>query len=347
MTRTVSDDARKALDSSLQDIRRKWGEGAVIRLGDREHIASVRAIPTGALNLDLALGVGGVPRGRVTEVYGPESSGKTTLALHLIANAQKEGGLAAFIDAEHALDVEYAAKLGVQLDDLLVSQPDSGEQALEILDSLISSNAIDIAVVDSVAALVPQAELQGEMGDSHVGLQARLMSQGLRKIAGTVNRSGTSVLFTNQIREKVGVHFGSPETTSGGRALKFYSSVRLDIRRIGQIKQGSDVVGNRTRVKCVKNKCAPPFRMAEFDIEFSRGISEEGVLVDMGAEDGVIDQAGAWFNYNGIRLAQGRDNAKAFLADNPDIAEEIREQILEGRMPATQEDDEDEEERAS
>src|SRR5690606_12614273 len=284
-------------------------------------------IPTGALNLDAAIGIGGMPRGRITEIYGPESSGKTTLCLHVIANAQRAGGVAAFIDAEHALDIEYARKLGVDIENLLVSQPDTGEQALEIAELLIRSSAVDVLVVDSVAALVPRAEIEGEMGDSHVGLQARLMSQALRKLTGAVNRSHTSVIFTNQIREKIGVMFGSPETTTGGRALKFYSSVRLDIRRIGAIKEGQDNTGNRTRVKVVKNKMAPPFKQAEFDVMYNEGISRTGLLIDLGVENDIVNKSGAWFSYGDVRLGQGRENAKQFLNESEDLAAEIEVKV--------------------
>ncbi|MGI9627163.1 MAG: recombinase RecA, partial [Longimicrobiales bacterium] len=288
----------------------------------------MESISTGAINLDAAIGIGGVPRGRISEIYGPESSGKTTLCLHVIANAQRTGGIAAFIDAEHALDIQYARKLGVDVDNLLVSQPDTGEQALEIAEVLIRSNAVDVVVVDSVAALVPRAEIEGEMGDSHVGLQARLMSQALRKLTGAVNRSQTSVIFTNQIREKIGVMFGSPETTSGGRALKFYASLRMDIRRIGALKEGQDVIGNRTRVKVVKNKCAPPFRQAEFDILYAQGISHTGLLIDLGVEEGIVDKAGSWFSYGELRLGQGKENTRVFLEENEDVAEEIEGRLL-------------------
>jgi recombination protein RecA len=289
----------------------------------------IDAISTGAINLDAAIGIGGIPRGRMTEVYGPESSGKTTLCLHVIANAQRKGGIAAFVDAEHALDIEYARKLGVDVENLLVSQPDTGEQALEIAELLIRSNAVDVVVIDSVAALVPRAEIEGEMGDTHVGLQARLMSQALRKLAGAVNRSRTSVIFTNQIREKIGVMFGSPETTSGGRALKFYASVRLDIRRIGAIKDGQEVVGNRTRVKVVKNKVSPPFKQAEFDVMYNEGISHHGLLVDLGVEHDIVNKSGAWFSYGQTRIGQGRENAKVFLKENPEIANEIDQRVRE------------------
>jgi recombination protein RecA len=317
----------KALDTALTQIERSYGKGAIMRMGVDGAPVSIPAIPTGALNLDAAIGIGGIPRGRISEVYGPESSGKTTICLQVIANAQKGGGIAAFIDAEHALDVGYARKLGVDVDNLLVSQPDTGEQALEIAEVLIRSNAIDVVVIDSVAALVPRAEIEGEMGDSHVGLQARLMSQALRKLTGAVNRSHTAVVFTNQIREKVGVMFGSPETTSGGRALKFYASVRLDIRRIGAIKDGQDVVGNRTRVKVVKNKCAPPFRQAEFDIQYNEGVSHTGLLVDLGVEHGIVDKSGSWFSYGDLRLGQGKENSKVFLTENQDIADEIEAKL--------------------
>jgi recombination protein RecA len=328
--RKNADQRQKALDTALTQIERSYGKGAIMRMGADGGPASIEAISTGSLNLDAAIGIGGIPRGRISEIYGPESSGKTTICLHVIANAQKDGGIAAFIDAEHALDVNYARKLGVDVDNLLVSQPDTGEQALEIAEVLIRSNAIDLVVIDSVAALVPRAEIEGEMGDSHVGLQARLMSQALRKLTGAVNRSHTSVIFTNQIREKVGVMFGSPETTSGGRALKFYASVRLDIRRIGAIKDGQDVIGNRTRVKVVKNKCAPPFRQAEFDIQYNEGISHTALLVDLGVEHGIVDKSGSWFSYGDLRLGQGKENAKLFLLENEDIAQEI-----EARLRAT------------
>ncbi|MGB1656601.1 MAG: recombinase RecA [Longimicrobiales bacterium] len=318
---------QKALDTALTQIERSFGKGAIMRMGEDGGPTAIEAIATGAINLDAAIGIGGIPRGRISEIYGPESSGKTTICLQVIANAQRSGGIAAFIDAEHALDVGYARKLGVDVDNLLVSQPDTGEQALEIAEVLIRSNAIDVVVIDSVAALVPRAEIEGEMGDSHVGLQARLMSQALRKLTGAVNRSHTSVIFTNQIREKVGVMFGSPETTSGGRALKFYASVRLDIRRIGAIKDGQDVIGNRTRVKVVKNKCAPPFRQAEFDIQYNEGVSHNALLVDLGVEHGIVQKSGAWFSYGDLRLGQGKENSKQFLVDNPDIADEIDAQL--------------------
>jgi recombination protein RecA len=319
-------DREKAIEQALTQIERRFGKGAIMKLGDVSKI-QVEVIPTGSIALDLALGVGGIPRGRITEIYGPESSGKTTLCLHVIASAQRAGGYAAFIDAEHALDRTYAARLGVDTTNLLISQPDTGEQALEILDALVRSNAIDVVVVDSVAALTPRAEIEGEMGDSHVGLQARLMSQAMRKLTSAISSSNTSVLFTNQLREKVGVMFGNPETTSGGKALKFYASVRLDIRRTDSIKQGTDVMGNRTRVRVVKNKVAPPFRVAEFDIMYSEGISREGGLIDLGLEMGLVKKSGAWFNVGDIRLGQGRENAKEYLRQNSDVAAAIEEQI--------------------
>src|SRR5579863_8413212 len=321
-----SGDREKALEAALVQIERQFGKGSVMRLGD-EVRAPVEVIPTGSIALDLSLGIGGLPRGRVTEVYGPESSGKTTLCLHVIANAQRRGGVCAIVDAEHALDPDYAKKLGVNTDALLVSQPDTGEQALEITDMLIRSGAIDIVVVDSVAALVPRAEIEGEMGDSHVGLQARLMSQALRKLTGAINNSKTTVIFTNQLREKVGVMFGNPETTSGGRALKFYASIRLDIRRIDTIKVGTEPMGSRAKVKVVKNKVAPPFRVCEFDIMFNEGISREGGLLDIGLEMGIVKKAGAFFSIGDIRLGQGRENAKEYLRQNPDVAEAIENQI--------------------
>jgi recombination protein RecA len=316
----------KSLDNAMAQIHRAHGNGSIMRLGERTR-APIAVIPTGATALDVALGIGGLPRGRVVEIYGPESSGKTTVALHAVANAQKAGGVAAFIDAEHALDPEYAAKLGVDVDALLVSQPDSGEQALEIADMLIRSNAIDIIVIDSVAALVPRAEIDGEMGDSHVGLQARLMSQALRKMTGAINGSGTTAIFINQLREKIGVMFGSPETTTGGKALKFYASVRLDVRRIETLKDGTDMVGNRTRIKVVKNKLAPPFKQAEFDIMYGEGISREGSLIDVGVDTGFIRKSGAWYTYEGDQLGQGKENARQFLKDNPDLADELETKI--------------------
>jgi recombination protein RecA len=318
----------KALEVALQHIDKQFGKGSIMRLGENGPKMAVDVIPTGAITVDLALGVGGIPRGRVTEIYGPESSGKTTLVQHIIAEAQKRGGIAAFVDAEHALDPEYARKCGVQIEDLYVSQPDTGEQALEIVEALARSNALDIIAVDSVAALVPRAEIEGDMGDSHPGLQARLMSQALRKLTAVINKSKTSVIFTNQLRQKIGIMFGNPETTPGGMALKFYASVRMDIRRIEQIKQGTEVIGNRTRVKVVKNKVAPPFREAEFDIMFDRGISYEGDLVDLAALGNIVEKSGAWYTYKGTRLGQGRENAKQFLFDNKDVAEEIRQAIL-------------------
>jgi recombination protein RecA len=323
----AANDKEKALKTAISQIERSYGKGAIMRMGAEGAKVNIEAIPTGAVNLDAAIGIGGVPRGRISEIYGPESSGKTTVCLHVIANAQKTGGIAAFVDAEHALDVNYARKLGVDVDNLLVSQPDTGEQALEIAEVLIRSNAIDVVVIDSVAALVPRAEIEGEMGDSHVGLQARLMSQALRKLTGAVNRSNTSVIFTNQIREKVGVMFGSPETTSGGRALKFYASLRLDIRRIGAVKDGQDVTGNRTRVKVVKNKTAPPFRQAEFDIMYNEGISHSGLLVDLGSDLEVIEKSGSWYSYGELRLGQGKENARQFLLDNEDVMEEIDRKV--------------------
>ncbi|MFL6139146.1 MAG: recombinase RecA [Frankiaceae bacterium] len=321
-------DRDKALDTALSQIERQYGKGSVMRLGD-ESRAPVSVIPTGSIALDVALGIGGLPRGRVVEIYGPESSGKTTVALHAVANAQAAGGIAAFIDAEHALDPVYAKALGVDTDALLVSQPDTGEQALEIADMLIRSGALDIIVVDSVAALVPRAEIEGEMGDSHVGLQARLMSQALRKITGALSNSGTTAVFINQLREKIGVMFGSPETTTGGRALKFYASVRLDVRRIETLKDGAEAVGNRTRVKVVKNKMSPPFKQAEFDIVYGHGISREGSLIDMGVEQGIVRKSGAWYTYDGEQLGQGKENARTFLRDNTDTAAEIEKRIKE------------------
>lgn len=318
---------KKSLENALTQIERAHGKGAIMKMGSDSSRIQIESISTGSLNLDAATGVGGVPRGRISEVYGPESSGKTTLCLHVIANAQRGGGIAAFIDAEHALDIGYARKLGVDIDELLVAQPDTGEQALEIAEVLIRSNAIDVIVIDSVAALVPRAEIEGEMGDSHVGLQARLMSQALRKLTGAVNRSHTSVIFTNQIREKVGVMFGSPETTSGGRALKFYASLRLDIRRIGAIKDGQEFLGNRIRVKVVKNKCAPPFRQAEFDILYDVGISHSSLLIDLGVDKGVVSRSGSWFSFGDLRLGQGKDNSRKFLEENQDIAGEIEAKV--------------------
>ncbi|MEV0591005.1 recombinase RecA [Nonomuraea cavernae] len=319
-------DREKALETALAQIERQFGKGSVMRLGDDAR-APIEVIPTGAISLDVALGIGGLPRGRIVEIYGPESSGKTTVALHAVANAQRAGGIAAFIDAEHALDPEYAKKLGVDTDALLVSQPDTGEQALEIADMLIRSGAVDVIVIDSVAALVPKAEIEGEMGDSHVGLQARLMSQALRKVAGALSSTSTTAIFINQLREKIGVMFGSPETTTGGKALKFYASVRLDIRRIETLKDGTEAVGNRTRVKVVKNKMAPPFRVADFDILYGVGISREGGLIDMGVEHGFVRKSGAWYTYEGDQLGQGKENARNFLKNHPDMANEIEKKI--------------------
>ncbi|MFF5110749.1 recombinase RecA [Streptosporangium sp. NPDC000095] len=324
----AANDREKALETALAQIERQFGKGSIMRLGD-ETRAPIEVIPTGSIALDVALGIGGFPRGRIVEVYGPESSGKTTVALHAVANAQRGGGIAAFIDAEHALDPEYAQKLGVDTDALLVSQPDTGEQALEIADMLIRSGAVDLLVIDSVAALVPKAEIEGEMGDSHVGLQARLMSQALRKVAGALNNTGTTAIFINQLREKIGVMFGSPETTTGGKALKFYASVRLDIRRIETLKDGTEAVGNRTRVKIVKNKMAPPFRVADFDILYGVGISREGGLIDMGVEHGFVRKSGAWYTYEGDQLGQGKENARNFLKSHPDMANEIEKKIKE------------------
>ncbi len=324
----LTDDRRKQLDATVKALEKQFGKGAIMRLGDSDAAhQKVSVIPTGSLAIDIALGIGGYPRGRIMEIYGPESSGKTTLTLHAIAEVQKKGGVAAFIDAEHALDTNYARSLGVDTEDLLVSQPDTGEQALEIADTLVRSGAVDLIVIDSVAALTPRAELEGEMGDTHVGLQARLMSQALRKLTGNINKSNCSLIFINQIRLKVGVMFGSPETTSGGNALKFYASVRLDIRRIGALKDGNDIVGNRTRVKVVKNKMAPPFKQAEFDIMYGEGISFEADLLDIGADLGIIDKSGSWYSYKEDRLGQGRENAKRFLAENKAIADAVEKQI--------------------
>ncbi|GAC1326065.1 MAG: recombinase RecA [Mycobacteriales bacterium] len=324
----AAQDREKALETALAQIDRSFGKGSVMRLGDEAHVP-ISVIPTGSIALDVALGIGGLPRGRVVEIYGPESSGKTTVALHAVAQAQAAGGIAAFIDAEHALDPIYAKALGVDTDALLVSQPDTGEQALEITDMLIRSNALDIIVIDSVAALVPRAEIEGEMGDSHVGLQARLMSQALRKITGGLHSSGTTAVFINQLREKIGVMFGSPETTTGGKALKFYASIRLDVRRIETLKDGTEAVGNRTRVKVVKNKLASPFKQAEFDIVYGQGISREGSLIDVGVDQGIVRKSGAWYTYEGDQLGQGKENARAFLRDNPDLANEIEKRIKE------------------
>jgi recombination protein RecA len=323
----MSNDRDKALDMALAQIDKQFGTGAIMRMGDRTNMR-VEAVPTGALSLDLALGVGGLPRGRVTEIYGPESSGKSTLAMHVVAEAQRNGGVCAYIDAEHAMDPVYAAAIGVDVDQLLISQPDTGEQALEIADMLCRSGAVDVLVIDSVAALTPRAEIEGEMGDSHVGLQARLMSQALRKLTGNLSKTRTIAIFINQLREKIGVMFGSPETTPGGRALKFYSSVRLDIRRIESLKDGAEVVGNRTRVKVVKNKVSPPFRQAEFDIMYGQGISREGSLLDMAVDLGIVKKSGAWFTYEGEQLGQGRENAKGFLRENPEVMMEISDRVL-------------------
>ena len=347
-----STEKKKALDAALSQIEKQFGKGSVMKLGEFKAM-EVEAIPTGALSLDMALGIGGLPRGRIIEVYGPESSGKTTLALHVIAEAQKMGGEAAFIDAEHALDPVYAKKLGVNIDDLIVSQPDTGEQALEITESLVRSGALDVVVVDSVAALVPKAEIDGDMGDSHMGLQARLMSQALRKLAGAINKSKTVIIFINQLREKIGVMFGNPETTTGGRALKFYASVRLDIRKIENIKQDGEVIGNRARVKIVKNKVAPPFREAEFDILYGEGISKIGNIFDMAVNLDIIEKSGSWFSYNGNKIGQGRENVKKYLQDNPKILEEVEKKVrcntekafeesLGEELPSAEADDDDE-----
>ncbi len=327
----MSQDAsrRKALDMALSAIEKNYGKGAIMRLGSDVPAKDIPVISTGALSLDVALGIGGIPRGRVAEIFGPESSGKTTLALHIIAEAQRQGGIAGFIDAEHALDLSYARKLGLNTDDLLISQPDTGEQALEIAEMLVRSGALDVLVVDSVAALVPKAEIEGEMGDAHMGLQARLMSQALRKLTGTISKSQTAVIFINQIRMKIGVMFGNPETTTGGNALKFYASVRMDIRRLAQIKKDDDVIGARTRVKVVKNKLAPPFREAEFDILYGEGISREGDILDLGAGTGVVEKSGAWYSVDGERIGQGRENARVFLRDHPEMTDALRKKILE------------------
>ena len=325
----VNEDKMKALDAAISNIEKQFGKGSVMKLGESKANLNVECIPTGSLSLDIALGIGGVPKGRVVEIYGPESSGKTTVALHMVAEVQKRGGIAGFIDAEHALDPVYAKNIGVDIDNLYISQPDSGEQALEITETMVRSGAVDIVIVDSVAALVPKAEIDGDMGDSHVGLQARLMSQALRKLTPVVSKNNCVVIFINQLREKVGVMFGNPETTTGGRALKFYSSVRLDVRKIETLKQNGEVIGNRTRVKIVKNKVAPPFREAEFDILFGKGISTEGDLVDLASNAGIIQKSGAWFSYEGNKIGQGRENAKQFLLDNPEIREEVDRRVRE------------------
>jgi len=329
----MDENKRKALDAALGQIEKQFGKGSIMRMGDKGVIPDIASVSTGSLGLDIALGIGGLPRGRVVEIYGPESSGKTTLTLHVIAEMQKLGGTAAFVDVEHALDPQYAQKLGVDVDNLLVSQPDTGEQALEITDSLVRSGAVDIVVVDSVAALTPKAEIEGDMGDSHMGLQARLMSQALRKLTGNIKRTNTLVIFINQIRMKIGVMFGNPETTTGGNALKFYASVRLDIRRIGSIKKGDEILGNETRVKVVKNKVAPPFKQVEFDILYGEGISRQGEVIDLGVKEKLIDKAGAWYSYQGQKIGQGKDNVRQFLKDNPDIYETLQAQIKERLLP--------------
>ncbi len=331
----MDDNRKKALSAALGQIEKHFGKGSVMRMGDASATRDIQAISTGSLGLDIALGIGGLPRGRVVEIYGPESSGKTTLSLQVLAEAQKMGGTAAFVDAEHALDPVYAEKLGVDVDELLVSQPDTGEQALEITDMLVRSGAVDVVVVDSVAALTPKAEIEGDMGDSHMGLQARLMSQALRKLTGNIKRSNTLVIFINQIRMKIGVMFGNPETTTGGNALKFYASVRLDIRRIGAIKRGDEVVGNETRVKVVKNKVAPPFKQTEFDILYGEGVSREGEIIDMGVKQGIVDKSGAWYSYGKERIGQGKDNVRNFLKDNPELANEIDAKIRAVLLPQT------------
>ncbi|MGC9360210.1 MAG: recombinase RecA [Anaerolineae bacterium] len=333
----------KALETAVAQIKKRFGDGSIMRLGDSTSL-DVESIPTGCLSLDIALGIGGIPRGRITEVYGPESSGKTTLCQHIIAECQRLGGIAAFVDVEHALDPGYAQKCGVNIDDLYISQPDTGEQALEITEALVRSGAVDVVVIDSVAALVPQAEIEGDMGDAHMGLQARLMSQALRKLTGAIKRSNTSIVFTNQLRMKIGVLFGNPETTSGGNALKFYAAVRLDMRRMESIKQGGEVIGNRVRVRVKKNKVAPPFRTAEFDIMFDRGIAKEGCLLDVGVDSGIIEKRGSYYSYGEARLAQGRENAKEFLRENPDIADEIEQRIRENSGLGASESDTDESE---
>jgi len=331
----MDENRKKALAAALSQIEKQFGKGSVMRMGDGTAIGNIEAVSTGSLGLDIALGIGGVPRGRIVEIYGPESSGKTTLTLHVVAEAQKQGGTCAFVDAEHALDPQYAEKLGVNIDELLVSQPDTGEQALEITDMLVRSGAVDVVVVDSVAALTPKAEIEGDMGDSHVGLQARLMSQALRKLTANIKRSNCVVIFINQIRMKIGVMFGSPETTTGGNALKFYASVRMDIRRIGAIKKGDEVIGNETRVKVVKNKVAPPFKQVEFQILYGEGISREGEIIDLGVKQGIIEKSGAWYAYNGDRIGQGKENVRQFLKENPEIAADIEQRIRAELLPDT------------
>ena len=333
----MDDNRKKALAAALTQIEKQFGKGSVMRMGDASAVRNIEAISTGSLSVDIALGIGGVPKGRVVEIYGPESSGKTTMTLHIVAETQKQGGTAAFVDAEHALDPLYAEKLGVDMDELLVSQPDTGEQALEITDMLVRSGAVDVVVVDSVAALTPRAEIEGDMGDSHVGLQARLMSQALRKLTANIKRSNCIVIFINQIRMKIGVMFGSPETTTGGNTLKFYSSVRMDIRRIGAIKKGDEIIGNDTRVKIVKNKVAPPFKQAEFEILYGEGVSREGEIITLGVAQGIIEKSGSWYSYNGERIGQGKDNVRNFLKDNPEIAQQIEGKIRAVAFPETQE----------
>lgn len=349
-TKNIEDDKQKALDQAFTAIEKKYGKGAIMKMGDRPHV-SVSAIPTGAINLDVALGVGGIPRGRVIEVYGPESSGKTTLALHIIAEDQKEGNTCAFIDAEHAMDAEYARNLGVDIDNLILSQPDTGEQGLDIAEHLVRSQAVDLIVIDSVAALVPKAEIEGEMGASHVGLQARLMSQALRRLTGSISKTNTTVLFINQLRDKVGTSYGSPETTTGGRALKFYSSVRLDIRRIKTITEGDESIGSRTRVKIVKNKVAPPFKVVEFDIMYGQGISKSGIILDTAVDEGIIDKAGSWFSYGDEKLGQGREKVKTYLEENTDFMNEIeakiRQKLTEDPSSIHSVSDDDEETQSS
>lgn len=335
VSQKADSDRSRALDAALLQIEKQFGKGAVMKLGERA-LMDIEVIPTGALTLDLALGVGGVPKGRVVEIYGPESSGKTTVALHIVAESQKKGGTAAFIDAEHALDPAYAAKIGVNIDELIISQPDTGEQALEITEALVRSGAIDVIVIDSVAALVPKAEIDGEMGDSHMGLQARLMSQALRKLTGVISKSNTVCIFINQLREKVGVMFGNPETTTGGRALKFYASVRLDVRRVESLRNGTEIIGNHTRVKVVKNKVAPPFKEAEFDIIYGEGISKEGCIVDLGVSKDIIEKSGSWFSYNGQRIGQGKDNTRTYLKENPEIRDEIEAKIRASLAPVAE-----------